>query len=198
MKILQDAGTCQIVEIKEDSKQPLTLNSSIVVELRDVSEDFINWFSKYAKGWGAFYLIIPAEESPTVFVNSGKDLKEEIVSIVIKKYLGDGPTPDIKMVKLSFIECLDVLGQIRQGFIEAGFERRDIERILPIHYKCGLKVEAKLHIWRKMIEWTTTPDKHWEIRNIMIRLLKDFQKLTHYLNDFEIAPDGKSAKLISP
>ena len=126
-----------------------------------------------------FRVVIPPDKSPD----------KTLVEIIL---------PDGRTLKASFREWMQLNEQMYRELRKAGWHSQDARQVLPIGIKSQIVVTANFREWRHIFKMRTSADAHWEIRRVMVNLLKDAQqRIPVVFDDFEIRPDGKSAKLES-
>jgi thymidylate synthase (FAD) len=132
------------------------------------------------------------EKEFRVIAPPNKNLEERIVEIKI-------PGAELMPVKLSFKDFVDINEQMYKGLRTAGWVPQDARQILPNGIKSQIVVTANLREWRHIFKMRCAVDAHWEIREVMVKLLKEVQKRVPVLfDDFQITPDGQSAVLVKP
>lgn len=104
--------------------------------------------------------------------------------------------PDGKSFKVSFREWMDLNEQMYKGLRKADWVPQDARQVLPTAIKSQIVVTANFREWRHIFKMRCAIDAHWEIREVIINLLRDVQKKVPVVfDDFEINADGKSAIL---
>ncbi len=115
-----------------------------------------------------------------------KDVNKKIVTL----NLGDNK------IKVSFKDWMDLNEQMYRGLRENGWVPQDARQVLPTAINAQIVCTANFREWRHIFKLRTSLPAHWEIRNVMLRLLKDVKKKVPVVfDDFKIAKDGKSAYL---
>lgn len=90
--------------------------------------------------------------------------------------------------KLSLHEMLQHVEMFYRGLRKSGWKPEDARQILPIGTKAEIVITANLREWRHIFSMRTSIHAHWEIREVMCRLLKDIQKdLSPVFDDFELS-----------
>lgn len=104
--------------------------------------------------------------------------------------------PDNKSLKISFQDWMNLNEQMYRGLREAGWVSQDARQVLPIATKAQIVATANFREWRHIFKLRCSPAAHWEIRRVMLNLLKDVQKRAPVIfDDFEISEDCQSAIL---
>jgi len=132
------------------------------------------------------------EKEFRVIAPPNKNLEERIVQIKI-------PGAELMPVKLSFNDFVDINEQMYKGLRAQGWVPQDARQILPNGIKSQIVVTANLREWRHIFKMRCAIDAHWEIREVMVKLLKEVQgRVPVLFDDFVIAENGQSATLIKP
>jgi len=105
--------------------------------------------------------------------------------------------PDGRNMKVSFQEWMDLNEQMYRGLRKADWVSQDARQVLPIGIKAQIVITANFREWRHIFRLRCSSAAHWEIRRVMVNLLKDIQKRVPIIfADFEISQDNENAKLI--
>jgi len=114
----------------------------------------------------------------------------------IDEKLVDLNLPEGKTAKVSFREWTDLNEQMYRGLRKAAWAPEDARQVLPTGIKAQIVATANFREWRHIFKLRCAPQAHWEIREVMVNLLKDVQKKVPVIfDDFVISPDGQSALL---
>ncbi len=82
-------------------------------------------------------------------------------------------------------EMLDNIEMFYRGLRKAGWRTEEARQLLPIGIKAQIVVSANLREWRHIFHMRTSKRAHWEIRSVMVALLKELQeKLKPLFDDF--------------
>ncbi len=124
-----------------------------------------------------------------VVIPPDKNLDEKLVLL----NLSDGNT-----IKVSFQDWMNLNEQMYRGLREADWVSQDARQVLPIGIKAQIVATANFREWRHIFKLRCANSAHWEIRRVMLNLLKDVQKRVPVIfDDFEISENGQSASLKS-
>lgn len=116
-----------------------------------------------------------------------KNLKEKIVELEL---------PNKTKLKISFEDWTNLNEQMYRGLRKIGWAAQDARQILPIGIEAPIVITANLREWRHIFKLRCDKAAHWEIRTVMVKLLKEVKKKAPIIfDDFEIAKNGKSAKI---
>lgn len=133
-----------------------------------------------------FLVVIPPDKNPDEIIGD-LEIRDEPVGVVPMNY----------KIKFSFRKWMELNEQMYRALRKNGWHTQDARQVLPIGIKSQIVATANFREWRHIFELRTAPTAHWEIRRVMINLLADVQKRVPVIfDDFEIAPGGKSARII--
>lgn len=94
--------------------------------------------------------------------------------------------------KLSFKEMGEQVEEFYRALRKSGWKPEDARQILPIGIKAEIIVSANFREWHHIFSLRTTRFAHWEIRGVMIDLLKEVQPiLSPIFDEFEVAGNDK-------
>lgn len=129
-----------------------------------------------------------------VVVPPHKDPDEKVVRLEIHDKIMAVPIPHI--VRVSFRDWMELNEQMYRGLKAAGWKSEDARQVLPIAIKSQIVATCNFREWRHIFSLRCAKDAHWEIRRVMVNLLKDVQeRIPVIFDDFVIAEDGESAEL---
>jgi len=100
-----------------------------------------------------------------------RDENECIISLddIAKLPYIHGNTPNNNF---SFYTCLDIIGKMYRKFRDIGWKPEDVRQILPTAIQAQIVVKANIAEWRHIFFRRCDKFAHWEIRVVMIELLK--------------------------
>lgn len=114
-----------------------------------------------------------------------KNIKEKLVELNL---------PNRTKIKLSFSDWVNLNEQMYRGLRQASWVNQDARQILPIGIEAPIVMTANLREWRHVFKLRCDKAAHWEIRSVMIQLLKYVKiKIPVIFDDFVIAEDSMSA-----
>lgn len=124
-----------------------------------------------------FRVVIPPE----------KNKDEKLVELVLQ---------DGHKIKISFQDWMDLNEQMYRGLRKANWVPQDARQVLPTGIKAQIVMTANFREWRHVFRLRCAFDAHWEIRRVMVNLLRDVQKLVPVIfDDFEIDEKKLSANV---
>jgi len=135
------------------------------------------------------------EKDFRVVAPPNKDVEEKLVDLVFPS----GNAGLNVSLKVSYKDWIELNEQMYKGLREKGWAPQDARQVLPTGIESQIVVTANLREWRHIFKMRCAIDAHWEIRQVMVKLLKDVQQRIPILfDDFEFAPDGQSTTLVKP
>ncbi len=127
------------------------------------------------------------ENTFKIVIPPGKNPDEKLVDLTL---------PDGSVQKVSFKDWAELNEQMYRGLRSAGWMPQDARQVLPIGIKSQIVMTANFREWRHTFKMRCAVDAHWEIRKVMVDLLKEVQqKVPVVFDDFKISEDGQSAKI---
>ncbi|MEA3292874.1 MAG: FAD-dependent thymidylate synthase [Patescibacteria group bacterium] len=122
-----------------------------------------------------------------VVIPPDKDPDEKLVNLAF---------PDGNEIKVSFQDWMNLNEQMYRGLRGVDWVPEDARQVLPIGIKSQIVATANLREWRHIFKMRCSSGAHWEIRRVMLSLLKDTQKRVPVIfDDFEINADSESATI---
>ena len=185
---ITDESAARFVEmLRKRGHESVLEHSCMTVEFSNVSRGFTHELVRHR-------LAAYTQES-TRYVDES-DLKVVIPPDKDKK-LVVLDLPDGGSSEVSFQEWVDLNERMYRGLREKGWIPQDARQILPIGIKAQIVATANLREWRHIFSLRCSPTAHWEIRGVMVNLLKDIQKkIPVIFDDFQISEDGQSARKV--
>lgn len=184
---ITDESAAKFVEmIRKRGHESVLEHSCMTVEFDNVCRGFTHELVRHR-------LVAYTQESTRyvdesnfkVVVPPDKDKDEKVVDLNL---------PDGKSLNVSFQEWMDINEQMYRGLRKAEWVQQDARQVLPIGIKAQIVATANFREWRHIFKLRCGPAAHWEIRRVMVNLLKDVQKkIPVVFDDFKIEEDGSSA-----
>ena len=120
--------------------------------------------------------VLPPHKDPT-----------EIIELIL---------PDGRTINITLEDWVNLNEQVYRVLREKGWKPEDARQFLPIGTRTEIIVTTNVREWRHIFKLRCAPDAHWEIRLLMVQLLKEVkERLRPIFDDFEIAPDESYAVL---
>lgn len=163
-------------------------HSSMMVEFNNLSRGFTHELVRHRLASFTQESTRYVDESNfKVVIPPDKNADEKLVDLNL---------PDNNKTKVSFREWMELNEQMYRGLRSAGWVPQDARQVLPIATKSQIVVTANLREWRHIFKLRCAPEAHWEIRRVMVNLLKEAQKKVPVIfDDFIISEDGQSASI---
>jgi len=188
-KITDESATRFVEMLRKRGHESVLEHSCMIVEFSNVSRGFTHELVRHR-------LVAYTQESTRyvdesdlkVVIPPDKDKNKKLVVLNL---------PDGGSLKVSFQEWVDLNEQMYRGLREKGWIPQDARQILPIGIKAQIVATANLREWRHIFSLRCSPAAHWEIREVMVNLLKDVQKKVPVIfDDFQVSENGQSAEKV--
>lgn len=189
-KITRNSAKKFVETLRKLGHESVIEHSAMTVEFNNVSRGFTHELVRHRIAAFTQESTRYVDESDfKVVIPPDKDVNQKIVELKI----GGG-----KSINVSFKDWMLLNEQMYRGLRKAGWVPQDARQVLPIGIKSQIVCTANFREWRHIFKLRTSPAAHWEIRSVMIGLLKDVKKrIPIIFDDFKISKDGKSAFLVS-
>ena len=188
---ITDESAAKFVEmIRKRGHEAVLEHSCMVVEFNNLCRGFTHELVRHR-------LVSYTQESTRyvdesdfkVVVPPDKNPDEKLVYLTL---------PEGNSIRVSFRDWMNLNEQMYRGLRKAGWVQQDARQVLPIGIKAQIVATANFREWRHIFKLRCSPDAHWEIRRVMLNLLKDVQKRVPVIfDDFKISEDGQSATLLA-
>jgi len=194
-KITQESAVKFAKALRVRGHESVFEHSAMTVEFNDVSRGFTHELVRHRlAAYTQESTRYVDEKEFRVIAPPKKDLEEKVVDLT----LPSGENSGLKVsLKVSFNDWVALNEQMYKGLRAAGWVPQDARQILPNGLKSQIVITANLREWRHIFKMRCAIDAHWEIREVMVALLKDVKsRIPVLFDDFEIAADGQSAVLV--
>jgi len=188
---ITDESAAKFVEmLRKRGHESVIEHSCMTVEFDDVCRGFTHELVRHR-------LVAYTQESTRyvdesdfrVVIPPNKNPDEKLVKLV----LSDGHTTEV-----SFQEWMNLNEQMYRGLRKIGWVSQDARQTLPIGITAQIVATTNFREWRHIFKLRCAPNTHWEIRRVILNLLRDVQKKAPIVfDDFKISEDGQSAILKS-
>lgn len=189
MKILKDAGTFEVLTKTED----IINNIANVARTCYQSQEFANEENniKLVKSLitRGHHAMIEFADMTVKFKNCSRGLTHELVRHRLCSFAQEStryvdekdfefvvpPNRDEESYDESVFNfkcCLNEIGIFYRNFRERGWKAEDARQILPTALHAEIVLKANLREWRHIFTMRCDLFAHWEIRSIMLKLLK--------------------------
>lgn len=187
-KITQESAVKFIAMLRKRHHESVLEHSCMVVEFNDLSRGFTHELVRHRLASFTQESTRYVDENTfKIVIPPNKDPDEKLVELTL---------PDGAKQKVSFKDWAELNEQMYRGLRAAGWMPQDARQILPTGIKSQIVVTANLREWRHIFKMRCAVDAHWEIRKVMVDLLKEVQqKIPVVFDDFKISEDGQSAMI---
>ena len=190
-KITDESASKFVEMLRNRGHESVLEHSSMTVEFNDVCRGFTHELVRHRLAAYTQESTRYVDESNfRVVAPPNKDIEEKIVELNLS---------DNNTIKVSYKDWMDLNEQMYRGLRKADWVPQDARQVLPIGIKSQIVITANLREWRHIFKMRCAPTAHWEIRRVMINLLKEVQsKVPVIFDDFKLSEDGKSANIEKP
>ena len=187
-KITKDSAKKFVEMIRNLGHESVLEHSAMTVEFTNISRGFTHELVRHRLASYTQQSTRYVDKSDfTIIAPPDKNIKEKIVELNL---------PNKTKIKISFSNWVALNEQMYRGLRQAGWVNQDARQILPDGIDAPIVMTANLREWRHVFKLRCDKAAHWEIRTLMIKLLKEVKKKVPVIfDDFEIAEDGKSANI---
>src|SRR4030042_3621567 len=171
-KITDDSAIKFVEMIRKRGHESVIEHSAMTVEFNNVSRGLTHELVRHRLAAYTQESTRYVDESDfKVVIPPGKDSDEKIVTLEISDRIGAVPSPHIFTV--SFRQWMQLNEQMYRGLRMAGWVTEDARQVLPIGIKSQIVITANLREWRHIFELRCAISAHWEIRRVMVNLLRE-------------------------
>jgi len=154
--------------LRERGHESVLEHSAMTVEFNNVSRGFTHELVRHRLASFTQESTRYVDESNLLVISPpDRDKDEKLVELHL---------PQGGKIRVSFQEWIDLNEQMYRGLRKAGWPAQDARQVLPIGIKAQIVATANFREWRHIFKLRTAPDAHWEIRNVMRKLLEDVKK----------------------
>jgi len=189
-KITNESATKFVEILRKRGHESVLEHSCMIVELNGVSRGLTHELVRHRiASFTQESTRYVDEKDFIVIAPPSKNLEEKLIEVKV---------PGVEnAVKISFNDFVNVNEQMYRGLRQIGWLPQDARQILPNGIEAQIVVTANLREWRHILKMRCAIDAHWEIRDVMVKLLKELkQRVPVIFDDFVIAADGLSATLV--
>jgi len=187
-KITKDSAKKFVEMIRKLGHESVLEHSSMIVEFTGVSRGMTHELVRHRLASYTHQSTRYVDKSDFVVIAPPKkDIKEKIVELNL---------PNGTKLKISFEDWMNLNEQMYRGLRKADWVNQDARQTLPVAIELPIVMTANLREWRHVFKLRCNKASHWEIRTVMVKLLKEVKKkIPIIFDDFEIAKDEKSATI---
>lgn len=174
-KITEDSAKRFVEMLRKRGHESVIEHSAMTVEFNNVSRGFTHELVRHRLASFTQESTRYVDESNfLVVIPPTKNMEEKLVELTL---------PNGQKHKISFKDWVGLNEQMYRGLRSAGWVPQDARQILPIGIKSQIVMTANLREWRHVFKLRTAIDAHWEIREVMINLLKELQDIIPVIFD---------------
>lgn len=167
-KITKNSAKKFVEMIRNLGHESVLEHSSMTVEFSGISRGFTHELVRHRLASYTQQSTRYVDKSDFVVIAPPeKNLKEKIVELIL---------PNNVKFKISYSDWVDLNEQMYRGLRQAGWVAQDARQILPIGIEAPIVMTANFREWRHVFKLRCDKAAHWEIRSVMIKLLKEVKK----------------------
>ena len=187
-KINEESATKFVEMLRNRGHESVIEHSSMTVEFNNVSRGLTHELVRHR-------LMAITQESTRyvdesnfqVVIPPHKDPDEHLVELIL---------PGGGLLTVSFSDWMELNEQMYRGLRKIGWVAEDARQVLPTGIKSQIVITTNFREWRHIFKMRCDRSAHWEIRGVMLSLLRDIQqRIPVIFDDFVISEDGQSATL---
>lgn len=167
-KITDDSAMKFVEMLRKRGHESVLEHSCMTVEFNNVSRGFTHELVRHRLAAYTQESTRYVDESNfRVVIPPDKNKDERLVELNL---------PNNTNIKLSFQEWMDLNEQMYRGLRKADWLAQDARQVLPIATKSQIVMTANFREWRHVFKLRTAQNAHWEIRQVMVNLLKEVKE----------------------
>lgn len=167
-KITDESAAKFVGMLRDRGHESVLEHSCMIVEFNNVSRGFTHELVRHRLAAYTQESTRYVDESDLkVVVPPDKDENEKVVELTL---------PNNTKIGVSFADWVNLNEQMYRGLRKAEWVPQDARQILPIGVKAQIVMTCNFREWRHIFKLRTTPEAHWEIRDVMLGLLKDVKE----------------------
>lgn len=167
-KITKDSAKKFVEMIRKLGHESVLEHSAMTVEFTGISRGFTHELVRHRLASYTQQSSRYVDKSDfIVTAPPKKNLKEKIVELNL---------PNKTKLKISFEDWANLNEQMYRGLRKAGWVAQDARQILPVGIDSPIVMTANLREWRHVFKLRCGKAAHWEIRLLMVKLLKEVKK----------------------
>ncbi|MDD5145877.1 MAG: FAD-dependent thymidylate synthase [Candidatus Pacebacteria bacterium] len=188
-KITNESAAKLVEFLRKHGHESVLEHSAMTVEFNNVSRGFTHELVRHRIAAYTQESTRYVDESDfKVIIPPNKDANEKLVELNL---------PGNIKIKVSLQEWMDLNEQMYRGLRQAGWIPEDARQVLPTAIKSQIVITANFREWRHIFALRCESHAHWEIRRVMVNLLKDVKKIVPVVfDDFTIDEEKITAQKI--
>jgi len=185
-KITQDSAKKFVEMIRKLGHESVLEHSAMTVEFTNISRGVTHELVRHRIASFTQQSTRYVDKSDfTVIAPPQKDIQKELVELTL---------PNKTKIKISFSDWVGLNEQMYRGLRRIDWVAQDARQILPIGIEAPIVVTANFREWRHILKLRCDRAAHWEIRMLMVKLLKELKrKVPVIFDDFLISENNESA-----
>ncbi len=167
-QITNESANKFVKMLRDKSHESVLEHSCMTVEFNNVSRGFTHELVRHRLASFTQESTRYVDESNfLVVIPPNKNANEKLVELIL---------PNGMKTKVSFQEWMNLNEQMYQGLRKSNWLPQDARQVLPIGIKSQIVMTTNFREWRHIFKLRTTSAAHWEIRRVIIELLKDIKQ----------------------
>ncbi len=187
---ITDKSAAKFVKMLRDKGHESVLEHSCMsVEFNDISRGFTHELVRHRLASYTQESTRYVDESDfQIVIPPDKSADKKLINLVL---------PNGNTIKVSFREWMTLNEQAYRGLRDSKWEPEDARQVLPIGIKSQIVMTTNFREWRHVFQLRCSHRAHWEIRRVMLNLLREVQeKIPVIFDDFQMSEDSQSATLV--
>ncbi len=185
-KINNESAAKFVEMLRRRGHESVLEHSAMTVEFNNVSRGFTHELVRHRLAAYTQESTRYVDESDfKVVIPPDKNKDEKLVELIL---------PNREKINVSFQEWMNLNEQMYRGLRKAGWVAQDARQVLPIGIKAQIVITANFREWRHIFKLRCSAAAHWEIRKVMVDLLKEVKRIVPVVfDDFQIIEDKEVA-----
>jgi len=167
-KITKGSAKKFVEMIRKLGHESVLEHSAMTVEFTGISRGFTHELVRHR--------LASYTQQSTRYVDKGEFVVIAPPEKDINKKLVELKMPNGKNTKVSFKQWMELNEQMYRGLRRANWALQDARQALPIGIEAPIVMTANLREWRHVFKLRCDKAAHWEIRTLMIKLLKEVKR----------------------
>jgi len=178
-KITQESATAFVEMLRDRGHESVLEHSCMSVQFNNISRGFTHELVRHR-------LVAYTQESTryvdesdfNVVIPPNRDANETLMNLCL---------PDGRIINLSFAEWMKLNEQAYRELRKVGWPPQDARQVLPTAINAPIVMTCNFREWRHVFKLRCDKTAHWEIRRVMVNLLRDVQqRIPVIFDDFQI------------
>jgi thymidylate synthase (FAD) len=161
-RITEDSCQKFVKRLIENGHESVLEHSAMTVQFDNVSRGFSHELVRHR--------FLSVTQQSTRYVS------EDNFNVVVPPHKNDFEIVKNEFVSMDLPTWLKTCESFYRSLREKRWAAEDARQFLPIGISCSIVATANFREWRHILKLRTEKKSHWEIRRVMIGLLRDIQK----------------------